>query len=176
MGYIPYVTVVIKRKPCSSEKLAVTLGPSQAFERHTTIRQRFWISESSVYFKVLQLLVKKCYHWYFSNWQKPRTLWVARENILWIFFHFFRYLLSGIDLGQCNHDGRTPLHVAAAEGMRVHGSMLAFALLMQLDEILTTVSLYVYTCRTIQCCGFPGVKGWSVCQPTGPVRILTCLV
>ena len=29
----------------------------------------------------------------------------------------YRYLLSGVDLERCNHDGRTPLHVAAAEGM-----------------------------------------------------------
>ena len=27
-----------------------------------------------------------------------------------------RYLMAGVDLGQCNYDGRTPLHVAAAEG------------------------------------------------------------
>lgn len=91
--------------------------------------------------------------------RRPKHSEWLRKNILWILFHFFRYLLSGIDLGQCNHDGRTPLHVAAAEGMCIHGSMLAFVLLMQLDESLTIVSLYVYTCRTIQCCGFPGVKG-----------------
>ena len=30
---------------------------------------------------------------------------------------FSRYLLSGVDFEKCNHDGRTPLHVAAAEGM-----------------------------------------------------------
>lgn len=27
-----------------------------------------------------------------------------------------RYLMAGVNLGQCNYDGRTPLHVAAAEG------------------------------------------------------------
>ena len=27
-----------------------------------------------------------------------------------------RYLMAGVDLGQCNYDRRTPLHVAAAEG------------------------------------------------------------
>ena len=27
-----------------------------------------------------------------------------------------RYLMAGVDLGQCNYDGRTPLHVATAEG------------------------------------------------------------
>lgn len=27
-----------------------------------------------------------------------------------------RYLMTGIDLAQCNYDGRTALHVAAAEG------------------------------------------------------------
>ena len=26
------------------------------------------------------------------------------------------YLMAGVDLGQSNYDGRTPLHVAAAEG------------------------------------------------------------
>ena len=30
---------------------------------------------------------------------------------------FSRYLLSGVDFEKCNHDGRTPLHMAAAEGM-----------------------------------------------------------
>jgi glutaminase len=27
-----------------------------------------------------------------------------------------RYKMSGMDIGLCNYDGRTPLHVAAAEG------------------------------------------------------------
>ncbi len=27
-----------------------------------------------------------------------------------------RYTMAGIDLSQCNYDGRTPLHIAAAEG------------------------------------------------------------
>ena len=30
-----------------------------------------------------------------------------------------RYLMSGIDLSQCNYDGRTALHIAAAEGVCV---------------------------------------------------------
>ena len=36
-----------------------------------------------------------------------------------------RYLMAGVDLGQCNYDRRTPLHVAAAEG---HHDVVEFLL------------------------------------------------
>lgn len=35
-----------------------------------------------------------------------------------------RYQMSGMDLSLCNYDGRTPLHVAAAEGHRKVVQML----------------------------------------------------
>ena len=36
-----------------------------------------------------------------------------------------RYLMAGVDLGQCDYDRRTPLHVAAAEG---HYDVIEFLL------------------------------------------------
>ena len=37
-----------------------------------------------------------------------------------------RYFMSGMDLGQCNYDGRTPLHVAVAEGHHDIVNLLIF--------------------------------------------------
>ncbi len=58
-----------------------------------------------------------------------------------------RYTMAGINLSQCNYDGRTPLHIAAAEGG--WSCMCVLAVILQYNYSIGGMCT-TWTARTIQ--------------------------
>ena len=54
-----------------------------------------------------------------------------------------RYFVSGMDLSQCDYDGRTPLHVAATHGTNSNNMCIACAL--HVPSVYMYMYMSVYT-------------------------------